>query len=59
MPANLPQPLESIPDETTVRRRLADLAHERTLLRQLLRLARNKREAEDRLRQRQEVAHAN
>jgi hypothetical protein len=32
-------PVQQIPPAETIRRRLADLAHERSLLRQLLRLA--------------------
>ena len=34
-----PSPVQQIPPAETIRRRLADLSHERALLRQLLRLA--------------------
>jgi hypothetical protein len=34
-----PSPLQQIPPAETIRRRLADLAHERSLLQQMLRLA--------------------
>ena len=50
--------LDAIPDEDAVRRRLAELANERDVLRQLLRAAREKREAEQRLAEQRRLAGA-
>jgi hypothetical protein len=50
--------IQKIPDEDAVRRRMAELANERNLLKQLLSLARRKREAEARIREQQQLAQA-
>jgi hypothetical protein len=50
--------IQNIPDERAVRCRMAELANERRLLQQLLKLAQRKREAEARVIEQRQLAQA-